>query len=127
MEALIVSSRSINQDKLFQKRQDSRYEKHIRQLQLIQKERLSKFNDWNKEVKNISSSLRKAKSAAKLFQEKEDQTMQKKENFNMFKRILHLEPTMKVNDKFQYVGSNKWSMHKKNQEEKIKEENKSIV
>jgi len=32
MEALIVSSRSINQDKLFQKRQDSRYEKHIRQL-----------------------------------------------------------------------------------------------
>jgi len=45
----------------------------------------------------------------------------------MFKRILHLEPTMKVNDKFQYVGSNKWSMHKKNQEEKIKEENKSIV
>jgi hypothetical protein len=45
----------------------------------------------------------------------------------MFKRILYIEPSMKVNDKFQYVGSNTWNVHKKKLEEKLKVENRSIV
>jgi len=46
MEAIILGSRSINQDKLFQKDQDEKYKKHRLTLGSISKEKQTVVKDW---------------------------------------------------------------------------------
>lgn len=50
MEAIILGSRSINQDKLFQKEQQEKYKKHQHTLGSIINEKQSIVKEWEKEV-----------------------------------------------------------------------------
>ena len=63
----------------------------------------------------MTATLRKSKSAAKVFRQREDKSQLKKDNMTLLKRIWHLEPTVDSfkNDKFQYVSGSNWHHHKK--------------
>ena len=50
MEAIIVASRSINQDKFFQKERDDKFKRHKETISLISKDRHFPLKDWEKEA-----------------------------------------------------------------------------
>jgi putative methionine-R-sulfoxide reductase with GAF domain len=78
MEAIIISSRSINQDKFFQKEAKDKYSKHKKQIELIVKEKHNIISNFQKEIESMGATLRKSKSAAKIFKVKEDESALKR-------------------------------------------------
>lgn len=86
------------------------------------------LDGWSREVESMAATLRKSKSAAKIFREREDKSHLKKENMSLLKRIWHLEPTVDTykDDKYQYISGSNWHHHKKKLGE-IKQENQKIV
>ena len=115
MEAIILGSRSINQDKFFQKGQQDKYKKHRETLGSITKEKQRIVKEWEREVESMSSTLRKSKSAAKVFKERQDKDHLKEENMFLLKRIWHVEPSITTfhADKYQFVSGSNWNHHKK--------------
>ena len=128
MEAVILKSRAISQDPFFQKEQQSKYQKHMRSIRTITSEKLKNLEGWSEEVASMASTLRKSKSAAKVFRQREDKSQLKKDNMTLLKRIWHLEPTVDTfkNDKFQYVSGSNWHQQKKKMGD-IKVENQKIA
>lgn len=75
----------------------------------------------------MTSTLRKSKSAARIFREKESHSQLKESNLNLLKRIWNLQPSVDTfnRDRYQYVSGSNWNLHKRKLEE-IKEQNKLI-
>ena len=76
----------------------------------------------------MTSTLRKSKSAAKVFREREEKSELKKKNMGLLKRIWHLEPTIDSynSNRFQHVSGSNWHQHQQ-QMQHIKQENQKIV
>lgn len=50
MEAIILGSRSVVQDRFFQKDQDERYRRHQDNVRTISKEKNGQLREWGKEL-----------------------------------------------------------------------------
>ena len=113
MEAVIIGSRSINQDLFREKERESKYKKHIDSISTITNQNLRWGQGWEAEVKTMTETLRKSKSAAKVFREREEKSELKKKNMGLLKRIWHLEPTIDSynTNKFQHVSGSNWHHH----------------
>lgn len=115
MEALKLSSRAVVQDRFFQKDQEEKYRRHQASMKTIYGERNGQLQEWQKEVDNVASTLRKSKTTSKLFREKEEKSHLKGENMSLLKRIWNLQPSVKTyhQDRYQYSSGSNWSRHKK--------------
>lgn len=50
MEAIMLGSRSVLQDRFFQKDQDDKYRRHQDNIKTISKEKIGQLKEWEREV-----------------------------------------------------------------------------
>ncbi len=128
MDAVIIGSRAVSQDPFREKQKESKYRKHIDSIATITNNKGHLGEGWPEEIKSMTETMRKSKSAARVFREREEKSELKKKNMGLLKRIWHLEPTIDSyhKNKFQHRSGSNWHHHQQ-QMSQIKQENQKIV
>ena len=67
MEALVATSRSISQDKFMEREKKLKYNRHVRKVDDILKEKMNPLVEYARETQKMSNTLYKAKETARNF------------------------------------------------------------
>ena len=90
MEALVATSRSISQDKFLEREKRQKYDKHVRTVDMILKDKPNPLDKYAQDTEKTAKTLQKAKETAKNFHKNEWDTSLKKENHKILKRIWNI-------------------------------------
>lgn len=76
----------------------------------------------------MALTLRKSKTTAKMFRDKEEKSHLKEKNLSLLKKIWNLQPSVNTfhQDRYQFTSGSNWGLRKKNMDQ-IKQENKLIA